>query len=339
MAYVITEPCVGRCDTACVNPCPVDCIHGPLPLDELRDAVEHEAAGGEPQRRLLRAAARKLAPSGRFGRRDLKSASAISVRTGLERALAARVECKVAAMRFRTAFVALALGSITLAALPAGGLAQDKPAAPPAPAAPAAPAEGWEKIDDDDGITVFRREIAGSPVIAFKGIGVVNAPIARVVAVITDTPRSTEWMDSTSEARVVRKVSPLEQIVYTHIATPVVMKDRDFVTRAKAEIDGAKKRFVIRIQSVNDPGAPPTSYVRGEIHQSSFILTSIDGGKKTQVVTEIHADPKGSVAKWIVNLFQKNWPHNTIKNLRKQVGKGDIKESADLRAALAEQGL
>jgi START domain len=239
-------------------------------------------------------------------------------------------------MRFRTAFVALALGSITLAALPSGGLAQDKPAAPPAPAAPA---EGWEKIDDDDGITVFRREIAGSPVIAFKGIGVVNAPIARVVAVITDTPRSTEWMDSTSEARVVRKVSPLEQIVYTHIATPVVMKDRDFVTRAKAEIDGAKKRFVIRIQSVNDPGAPPTSYVRGEIHQSSFILTSIDGGKKTQVITEIHADPKGSVAKWIVNLFQKNWPHNTIKNLRKQVGKGDIKESADLRAALAEQGL
>jgi hypothetical protein len=67
MAYVITEPCVGTCDTACVNPCPVDCIHGPLPLDELRDAVEHEAAGGEPQRRLLHPAARKLCPIGRFG--------------------------------------------------------------------------------------------------------------------------------------------------------------------------------------------------------------------------------------------------------------------------------
>lgn len=27
MSYVITEPCVGVCDTACVDVCPVDCIH------------------------------------------------------------------------------------------------------------------------------------------------------------------------------------------------------------------------------------------------------------------------------------------------------------------------
>jgi NAD-dependent dihydropyrimidine dehydrogenase PreA subunit len=27
MAYIITEPCVGTCDTSCVKVCPVDCIH------------------------------------------------------------------------------------------------------------------------------------------------------------------------------------------------------------------------------------------------------------------------------------------------------------------------
>ena len=27
MAYVIAEPCVGTKDTACVDACPVDCIH------------------------------------------------------------------------------------------------------------------------------------------------------------------------------------------------------------------------------------------------------------------------------------------------------------------------
>lgn len=27
MPYIITEPCVGVCDTACVEVCPVDCIH------------------------------------------------------------------------------------------------------------------------------------------------------------------------------------------------------------------------------------------------------------------------------------------------------------------------
>lgn len=29
MAHIITEPCVAVCDTACVEVCPVDCIHGP----------------------------------------------------------------------------------------------------------------------------------------------------------------------------------------------------------------------------------------------------------------------------------------------------------------------
>ena len=30
MAFVITEPCVRTCDTACVEVCLVDCIHGPF---------------------------------------------------------------------------------------------------------------------------------------------------------------------------------------------------------------------------------------------------------------------------------------------------------------------
>ena len=29
MTYIIAEPCVVTCDTACVEVCPVDCIHGP----------------------------------------------------------------------------------------------------------------------------------------------------------------------------------------------------------------------------------------------------------------------------------------------------------------------
>ena len=29
MSYIICEPCVSTCDTACLEVCPVDCIHGP----------------------------------------------------------------------------------------------------------------------------------------------------------------------------------------------------------------------------------------------------------------------------------------------------------------------
>ena len=29
MSFIIAEQCVGTCNTACVDVCPVDCIHGP----------------------------------------------------------------------------------------------------------------------------------------------------------------------------------------------------------------------------------------------------------------------------------------------------------------------
>lgn len=44
MIYIIVEPCIGVCDTACVDVCPVDCIHGPAPLEDIR-AVRED--GGE----------------------------------------------------------------------------------------------------------------------------------------------------------------------------------------------------------------------------------------------------------------------------------------------------
>lgn len=232
-------------------------------------------------------------------------------------------------MRLRPLLLALALTALPLVSFSSTGAADEaKPAAPT-----------WERVTEDSGIVVFRQEIAGSPVIAFKGVGAVDAPIGQVIAAVTDTTRSTEWMDSMVEARVLRQVSPLEKVVYTHIKTPPGLTDREFVTNARGEFDPAFKRFTVHIHSVNEPSAPHTSYVRGEIHHSSWVLTSIDGGKKTLVVTEIHADPKGSIPTFIANAFQKNWPINTIKNLRKQSAKSDVKPNADLAAALTKAGL
>lgn len=40
MAYIIAEPCIGTCDTACVKICPVDCIHGPKIIADMEGAPE-----------------------------------------------------------------------------------------------------------------------------------------------------------------------------------------------------------------------------------------------------------------------------------------------------------
>ena len=50
MAYIITEPCIGTKDSACVDVCPVDCIHPRKDEPEFA-AAEHAL---HPPRRVHR---------------------------------------------------------------------------------------------------------------------------------------------------------------------------------------------------------------------------------------------------------------------------------------------
>lgn len=202
----------------------------------------------------------------------------------------------------------------------------------------ATPEPAWEQIDDSDGIKVFKQEVPGSDVIAFKGEGIIDAPILKVGSVLVDVPRVPEWMDSVSEARTLRKASETEYIEYDHIETPIVLKDRDFVTSNRLEVDVAAKQVRIITRSVDEPLAPKTSYVRGTITSGRWVMTSIDGGKRTHMLTEMHTDPNGSVPKWIVNLFQRGWAKNTIESMRKQVAKPDIHEHPVLKSELQKRG-
>ena len=54
MAYVIAEPCVGTKDTACVDVCPVDCIHPRKdePKFESETATLYQPRGMHRLRRL-----------------------------------------------------------------------------------------------------------------------------------------------------------------------------------------------------------------------------------------------------------------------------------------------
>tara|TARA_B100000287_G_scaffold401604_1_gene421803 strand:- start:1515 stop:1817 length:303 start_codon:yes stop_codon:yes gene_type:complete len=51
LTYIIAEPCVGTCDTACLDVCPVDCIHGPF--DREGAGLETKASGFNPADKML----------------------------------------------------------------------------------------------------------------------------------------------------------------------------------------------------------------------------------------------------------------------------------------------
>lgn len=209
------------------------------------------------------------------------------------------------------------------------------PTTAPAPLSATLP-DRWELSDEVDGIKVFKQEIEGSEVLAFKGEAVIDSPLERVATVIFDTSRAPEWVVDLAQSRLVRWINENEFIEYDHVRTPpIIMKDRDFVSRVHMTIDREKGQMKFVYGSTEDASIPETSHIRGDLKNTTFTLTSIEGGTKTHLVGSILADPKGGVPKWIVNFFQKGWPIDTIRNLRRQAAKADVKVDPVIAAKLA----
>jgi hypothetical protein len=208
-----------------------------------------------------------------------------------------------------------------------------------APSTSFADGGSWERVRTEDGIVVSRKEVPGSAFVAFRGEGDVDAPLLSVGNVLVDVPHEKDWIDSVLDARVLHKVSDTEYVMYSHLGMPGPITDRELVTNVTLTVDAAAKTMTVRMRSIQDASAPQTKFVRAEIKDSVFVLRSIDGGKRTHVVAEIHCDPKGSVPAWMVNLFQRNWGYKTITSLRRQSSKQVAPMNDLLRARLQENGM
>lgn len=191
-------------------------------------------------------------------------------------------------------------------------------------AALAAPGDDWQLMGSERGVEFYRRAVPGSHVTAFRGKGTVEAPMWKVASILLDMKRASEWVASLKESRVVRRLGLTRYIEYNHVAGPFLMKDRDFVSDVRIDVDSQAKRFALVYSPTHDASAPPTHNVRGEILAGLFQATSLDPGQRTELIAELQCDAKGFLPAWVVNFFQKSWPIQTFEGMRAQAAKPDI---------------
>jgi hypothetical protein len=187
----------------------------------------------------------------------------------------------------------------------------------------------WNKCSNDNGLTTYWSKVEGNEVIAFKGKGLVNAPIENVASVIIDTTRGTEWINSLAESKVVRTISDHEFIEYDHAGIPFpfdsVISDRDFVSDVTLKYDRKTGWFTVSYKPIEDEGAPKLKkYTRG-VMDCEFQIAPMSMTGQTYVEATVFVDPKGNIPKWLVNFFQQGWPQDTFEGLRRQCAKTDVK--------------
>ncbi len=190
----------------------------------------------------------------------------------------------------------------------------------------------WEKLGESDGVVTLRKEVPDSPVVAFRGEALIEDSMARIAGVLEAVEREKEWMADVVETYNIEKLSESDRWEYNRTKTPWPLQDRDFVIHSKITFKAdPEPTLTVKMNSADNEKKPPLSgVVRGALIDSVFVLRYLDE-KRTFFTCEIHADPKGAIPKWVVNLFQKSWPMDTISGLKRQLQKKDITENETVK--------
>lgn len=191
----------------------------------------------------------------------------------------------------------------------------------------APPAGEWESMYVDEGIEGYSQEVSGSDLFGFKGIGEIQASVAKIFCVISDAKHEYEWVFLMKENEVIKEDGPFYRIEHHIYGLPWPVSNRDFVFEIKAKTLDAKGTVLVTMQSVDFPGMPEPKGVRGRIVSSRFLLEPL-GPNRTRVTVEIFADSAGILPGWVVYLVQRNWPYKTLTGLRQQVLQDYTKDAA-----------
>jgi hypothetical protein len=185
--------------------------------------------------------------------------------------------------------------------------------------ASAAVSGDWQPVTNEDGIEVSEREVPGRSLPMFRGVGVIEADLYEVLAVIHDIENHTRWMADCVESRLLRRESESVSFGYNRTDSPWPVPDRDVVVRAETIVVEAGREVHSLFRSVADESVPPARRVVRMRHLEGHYKLWTLGPDRTRVEYQVDADPGSSLPAWLVRRTTRKMPLLTLLNLRKRV--------------------
>ncbi len=180
--------------------------------------------------------------------------------------------------------------------------------------------EDWDYLYTREGIDVFRKEIPGTGVHAFKGVGFVDAKLEVVGAVIRDVAAYPRWVARCKRTLVLKDIDFNTKIFYSVVDAPMPFKDRDMILRNDTNYNLDKGTAEITFRLCDQDLIPASDKYYRVTELSGEYLLEYFGRDKTRVTFEYRGCPGGNVpvriAEWIES---RHHPYFNIMGIRKMV--------------------
>jgi hypothetical protein len=177
---------------------------------------------------------------------------------------------------------------------------------------------GWRLEKNKNGIQVYSQQLPNARLKDIKVVCQLTGTLSSLVAVLSDVDHNAEWVYSSQNPRLIRRVS--EQVIefYTSIVVPWPLSDRDLALRQTLSLDPATGTLHVRADS--EPALVPP--VPGKVRiPFSLALWTVKSLPDQQLAVEytFSADPGGHVPAWLVNLTVTTGPYQSFLKLRQRL--------------------
>jgi len=184
----------------------------------------------------------------------------------------------------------------------------------------------WHLEKEDNGITVYTREVNGSDYLEFKGIVEVNASVDAVVAFLYDTQRTPEWIHDCDFGMTLEEVHFRDNYIYQTFDLPFPVSNRALIlhstltyTSEGARLDSAAASDFCKEQQ--------TDRCQRVVQNRMLMITKSKGSYRlikrgathTKIIWQLHTEPGGYIPTWLANALVVDLPFYSLAKLREMV--------------------
>jgi hypothetical protein len=171
----------------------------------------------------------------------------------------------------------------------------------------------WTLQEESGSIRIYTTPVEDSSFRAFKAVGVLDAPIENIMAVMVTPESCLEWAHNCAEARAVGDGNFHNRLAYSATDMPWPVSDRDYVLRLTTEGSQGTGQIIVRMSAVPDQMEEKDGRVR--VDESDTLYRFTPEGEKTRMVWLQHTDPKGALPGWLVNSLLVDIPLKSMEAL------------------------
>ena len=178
--------------------------------------------------------------------------------------------------------------------------------------------EKWIFINQDQGVTMHSRKVAGRAESEFRGSSTIDQPVEVVGAVLADIPSFTRWFYKCIQARKIpdKTSTDLNFLLYIVIQTPWPLWNRDVVYAATTTIDIASGNIIIQGHARQDAAVPVRKdHVRITDSELQWTLERLDSNQ-TMVTFTKRINAGGNLGSYLSDAGCKKTVFSSLVNMR-----------------------